>query len=232
MPHPDNRHTESGNILLYILLGIVLLGLLTVALRNTNNGSSNIDAEDLVLKAGQVQKYGDDIAAAVRDLLSNGISEADLRFAHPDAPTEYGTITTDPTHQVFGKTGGKATYLQPPANVNDGSPWEFFATTRIPQVGSDRAELIAVLPNVTQAFCQTINRQLGFTASSQPTDTATGTTPDCIYGSATDRFTGSFNDISPNELDKTTFSRLPALQACVYCAADTSYHYYYVLLAR
>ncbi len=223
---------QNGSILLYILLGIVLLGMLTVALRNVGTGTGNIDREDMILKAGNIQRYGQEMASAVADLLSSGLSETDIRFAHPDAPLDYGTITIDPTHQVFGKSGAKLTYQTPPDGINDGSPWEFFATTRIPQVGSDRAELVAVLPHVTQEFCQMIDRQLGFSSGTQPTDSTTGTTPDCVAGASSQRFTGGFNDISPNEMDATSFSRLPSLQACVYCAADSTYNYYYVLLAR
>ena len=228
----NNDRNESGSLLLYILIGIVLLGVLTIALRNSGGGSENIDKEDLVLKFNQIQNYGAELSSAVSGLLSNKTSEADIRFAHPDAATDYGTITTNPTEQVFGKTGGKANYRQPPLNVNDGSSWEFYGTTHISQVGSDRAELIAVLPNVTQEFCNVINSQLGFTKGTQPADSSTGTTPDCVEGGSSDRFAGSFNDLSPNILDAASFSRLPAMQACVYCASGATYNYYYVLMAR
>lgn len=223
---------ESGGILLYILLGVVLIGALTIALRNSGGGMQNIDREDMILKAGQAQRYGGELSASINDLLAAGISEADIRFAHPDAPADYGAITTTPTQQVFGKTGGKASYREPPIGVNDGSPWEFFATTRIPQVGSDNAELIAVLPNVTEEFCNAMNSQIGFTKGTQPTDSATGSTPDCVMGAAANRFTGTFSDAAPNVLDSGTFSRLPAMQACVYCASGATYQYYYVLMAR
>jgi hypothetical protein len=228
----NQNKNERGSLLLYILIGVVLIGVLTIALRNSGGGSENIDKEDLVLKFNQIQNYGAEISSAVSELLSNKISEADIRFAHPDAATDYGTITTNPTDQVFGKTGGKANYRAPPLNVNDGSSWEFYGTTNISETGSDRAELIAVLPNVTQEFCNVINSRLGFTNGTQPTDSATGTTPDCVQGSSSDRFSGSFNDTSPNILDSTSFSRLPAMQACVYCASGATYNYYYVLMAR
>lgn len=228
-PYP----AEQGSILLYVLLGIVLLGALTLALRNTGGGGAqNIDKETMILSANQVQKTGSDISAAINTLLSNGSSESELRFAHPSAASEYGVITNTPDQQIFGKSGAKANYPNVPVGINDGSNWEFVATSRIPQIGSDRAELTAVLPKVTKEFCETINAQLGFKASTQATDNVTGTTPDCVTGTSTDRFTGSFNDLSPNLMDATTFSRLPALQACVYCASDSSYNYYYVLLAR
>jgi hypothetical protein len=73
---------------------------------------------------------------------------------------------------------------------------------------------------------------MGFASGTQPTDSATGTTPDCVMGSPTDRFTGAFQDSSPNVMDATSFSRKPALQACVECTSDGSYNYFYVLLAR
>ena len=222
-------NTERGSILLYILLGIVLLGTLTIAIRNSSTGGSeNLDKENMILKSNQVQKYGDELSNAVNILLANGLSESDIRFAHDDAPTEYGDIEIDPENQIFSAKGAKATYKTPPEGINDGSPWEFFATTRIPEVGSDRAELIALLPNVSEDFCKTVDRQLGFDLSVDM-PTASG---NCIMGAATDRFKGSFNDVSPIILDKTTFSRLPALQACVKCSPGNTYHYYYVLLSR
>ena len=230
----ENNNTASGGILLYVLLGIVLLGTLTIAIRNTSSGGSeSIDTEDMVLKGAQVQRYADELAAAVTTLINNGISEADIRFAHDDAAIDYGDIDVDPEHQVFGKQGAKATYKAPPPGVNDGSAWEFFGTTRIPQIGSERAELIAVLPNVTEAFCRTIDRQLGFDlTTSLPTDGSNGSTPDCVMGGSSDRFDGSFNDTSPNLLDESTFSRLPVLQGCVHCASGDTYNYFYVLLSR
>ncbi len=223
--------SESGSIIFYVLLGIVLIGLLTVALRNSGGGLDNIDKEDLILKAGQVQRYAAELARGVSTLLENHISEADIRFAHPDAATEYGTITTNPGNQVFDVTGGRASYQPAPDGINDGSAWEFFGTSDIPQVGSDKPELIAVLPHVTQEFCETMNAQLGFTAGTQPTDDAAGS-PACVMGGSSDRFAGTFDDASPNTLDDTTFSKLPAYQACVLCASDNSYNYYYVLMAR
>lgn len=222
---------QRGNILFYVLIGIVLIGFLTVALRNSGNMKDNIDSENLVIRVGEVQRYAGEIEKAVEILIRNHVSESDIRFAHPDAPTEYGTITTNPTFQVFSETGGMASYKLPPQGVNDGSQWEFFGTSNIPEIGSDESELIAVLPNVTESFCKAINAQLGFTPGSQPIDDSSGASPDCVKGAALNRFTGTF-DTTPNGLDKTTFSKLPAYEACVKCASDNSYNYFHVLLAR
>lgn len=222
---------ERGNIIFYVLIGIVLIGLLTMAVRNTGGMKDDINTEDMGLKAAQIQRYGAALAQSVAILLNNHISESELRFAHPDAAGDYGVITDDPTRQIFAKEGGKAAYNAPPAGVNDGSNWEFFATTAIPEIGSDKADLVAVLPHVSAEFCAVINTQLGFAAGSQPTDPGSGS-PACIMGAASDRFDGSFNDAAPHELDDASFSKLPAAQACVKCSSDNSYNYFYVLMAR
>lgn len=222
---------QRGNIIFYVLIGIVLIGLLTMAVRNTGGMKDNINSEDLSLKAAQIQRYGAALAQSIAILSDHHISESDLRFAHPDAANDYGLITDDPTRQIFATEGGKAAYNPPPAGVNDGSDWEFFATTAIPQIGSDKADLVAVLPHVTAEFCAVMNTQLGFAAGSQPTDPGSGS-PTCIMGGASDRFDGTFNDSAPHELDDTSFSKLPAYQACVKCTSDNSYHYFYVLMAR
>lgn len=225
------QNHEKGNVLLYVLIGIVLVGLLTVALRSSGGYKEDIDTESLVIKAGEVQRYGAELARAVNILLEKKVSEADIRFAHPDAGVEYGNITTDPENQIFSSDGGRAPYRAAPTGVNDGSAWEFFATSQIPQVGSDKAELIAVLPNVTAGFCAAMNGQLGFDPSTQPTDGPAGAPP-CVSGAAIDRFAGTYDDAAPNSLTDATFSKLPAYQACVLCESDSNYHYFYVLMAR
>ncbi len=220
---------ESGNILVYVLLGIVLLGLLTAALRLSGDQGKDLDQERLNIRAGEVQRYAAQIAQGVAMMVEAGISENKLKFAHPNGDSDYGDITDDPPEQIFSAKGGNIPYKLPPAGVNDGTPWQFFGTTDIPQVGSDKAELIAVLPNVTLDFCMMMNRQLKL-GDVPPVDDSTATTPDCVASTSSGhKFAGTYMD-PPNELDPDTFARVPTAQACVSCGTD--YHYYYVLLSR
>lgn len=241
--HQDSR--QSGNILFIILLAVVLIGLLTAAIQSSNNSeSANIDDETLMIRASDVQRYAGQLERGVRIIMENGNSEVDLRFAHPDAPSSYGTIGTSPTTQLFSPQGGAATYQDPPANINDGSKWEFYGGSAIPGVGTSAAELVAVLPNVTQQFCAKINDLNS--QSAQPLDTGAGAATtsnagDCVYMGAPGRFNdGSSANFyaAPNTMDLTSFAQdantstaRPAPQACVQCD-DGSYHFYHVLLAR
>ncbi len=253
--------SQDGNILFIILLAIVLIGLLTAAIQSGNNSeSANIDDETLMIRISEVQRYASELERGVKLIMDNGKSEVDVRFAHPDAPSSYGDINEDtsadplanpqitPDMQVFAKPGGAATYRKPPGDVNDGSMWEFYAGTAIPGIGTSAADLVAVLPNVTLQFCEKLNAMNG-QSTVQPEDDGTGSATDTLAGDCVNMgLEGRFNDgdgeqyyDTPNTMDVTTFTEdpnltpaqpRPAPQACVLCAADSSYHFYHVLLAR
>lgn len=230
------RHKrQSGNILIYILGAIVLLGLLFAIMRGNYQEGTGIDAEKITLRVGEIRRYAADLERAVSLLLQNGISESDLRFAHDNADAAaYGAITDEPERQVFDPSGGAAEYKLPPAGINDDTKWQFFATTHIPEIGTtaaaqSRAELLAVLPNVTRAFCQQMNMTL-----QQSVDLDNVTDPaanGCVYD-AGNEFDGSFGEgTGNNTLNANEIEHLPPAELCVRCSNDT-YHYYRVLIGR
>lgn len=214
------RLHESGNILVYVLLGIVLIGLLTVALRQSGDPGKDLDGEKLAITATQIQSYTSQLQGAVGGMIQRGISEADLRFAHPKNIAGYGTITTTPENQVFHPQGGNVEFRLPPAGVNDGSRWEVIGNLAIPQVGSSRPELTAILPKVSKQFCDTINRQLSIQVSSQIA---------CNFLPATP-FTGVYA-ASPMTYAETVFDKTPLLQGCGECGSGDRF-YFYVLMSR
>lgn len=247
---------ESGNVLFMILIAVALIGLLTAAVQQTGRpDGSSIDKEALVLRASEVQRYASELERAVTFIMQDGKSESDIRFAHIDADPDYGDITsdTDKTDQVFDREGGGALYRAPPAGINDGSAWEFYGGTHVPGIGrSDRAELVAVLPQVTEAFCRKINEINGQdgTMLDDGTSTASGTNAgDCVYAGANGRFDDSqqfYSTINTMvetaasfEHDDNTSAPRPALQGCVLCSIDSDgdgnnndRHFYHVLMSR
>lgn len=240
-------NSQSGNILFIILIALALLGALSAAVMNSSDSeTANIDSETLSIRLSEVQRYVSELERGVNFIIQNGVSESDIRFAHMNAPSAYGDLSadTDKSDQVFHRDGGGAAYRDPPDRINDGTGWQFYGGSDLPSVGSDRADLIAVLPNVSRQFCEAVNVANG--QSVVLNDTGTGTASgasagDCLYMGATD---GHFGDstqfyTTPNIVDETTFAQDPntsaartALQACVLCARDSEYHFYHVLLAR
>jgi hypothetical protein len=129
--------SERGNIFVIILIAIVLLGFLTVAIRGNPGGAGSISREEIQIQISQTLRYGAELENAVAQVLSNGASEVDIRFSHPSAPSDYGTIATTPTAQIFSQSGGRATYRLAAANIitSGTGAWEFYGTTNIPQWG-------------------------------------------------------------------------------------------------
>lgn len=221
--------TEGGNVLFIVLLAIVLIGALIVAVQNSGHEAS-IDREKLVIRISEVRRYASELERGVTFILQNGYSEADIRFSHPDADPDYGDLSADAdkSDQMFDRLGGGAQYRTPPAGINDGSAWEFYGHTALPEVGTDEAELVAVLPNVTLAFCEAYNKVLGYDETTQPEDTGP-----CINGGASARFdSGTQFSGSPNTVDVSSFTWKPSLSGCAQCTTDSSYHVFHVLMAR
>ncbi|MCE7887771.1 MAG: hypothetical protein DYH13_09775 [Alphaproteobacteria bacterium PRO2] len=247
------RSAERGNILFMILIAVVLIGLLTAAIMSTSTtDGANIDKETLVIRASEVQRTASEYERAVLFIVSNRKSETDIRFAHPAADAAYGNLTDADTLeeqqvQVFHANGGGASYREPPEDIQTatGGKWEFYGGTAIPGVGTSRPDLIAVLPNVTQQFCNKINDLNGQPVTPTPEDTGSsaagvGVTGDCLNIGPLGRFNGTQQFYTlPNTMDETTFAQdpntsaaRPALQACVQCDIGPALHFYHVLLAR
>lgn len=228
--------SQSGNMLVYILGAVFLMGLLIILVKGSSNPGGGIDSETVVIHASDAQRYASEVENAIRFIMQNGHSESDIRFSHPNADSAYGAVLTPPlTRQVFDPAGGAAEFRDPPQGVNDGTKWQFFGNTHITDMGTDeesgrRAELIMVLPNVTQPFCERINQ-----VNDQALDVAAGIQDPgaggCIFATGSE-YTGTFtNGAGANVLDDTLFTHNPASQACVRCS-DGSLHFYHVLMAR
>lgn len=222
-------------MLIYILGAIFLFGILIVILKGNSQEGAGIDADKVTVSVQQMMSYASELERGVSYILNdNARSEADVRFGHPNSVVNYGLITDTPIRQVFDVTGGGVEYKSPPSGLNDGTQWQFYATTHIAGIGtntpaSSRAELVAVLPNVTRNACERINLTLKQAVDlDEITDTAAN---GCVH-SPGNHFMGTYiSGVSTNSLDSTKIPNLPARELCVRCDGDT-YHYYRVLLSR
>jgi hypothetical protein len=239
--HPAKKspHPESGNILIYILGAIFLLGILVVMVKGSSTPGSNIDEEALMIRVAEVQEYGAELESAVALILSNGFSETDIRFAHPNAPSAYGVITDTPERQVFSRSGGGATYRENPGNIQTvNTSWVFTGNNHVHGVGTSSCgpptciDLVAILPYVSQSFCDMINKK-------NNTLTSTGNSPqDCGSVDIATPFTGTYTN-SNQILDGAGCGQEEVLlgksEGCFEgqgSPAAGTYHYYRVLHAR
>lgn len=224
---------ESGNILIYILGAIALLGLLIIAVKGSSTPGSNINDEELILRVSEVQQYGRELEQAVAYILQNGFSETDLRFAHPDAASAYGVITDNPQRQIFAREGGGATYRAPPNDIQTSeTDWVFSSKNQTWWVGTtcgapSCADVIAILQNVSENFCLLMNEKnnIESAAGAPPQDVGIidATTPfDGVYN-----VLGTIKDVD----DYLSGNNEGCFEGGGTPPAGT-YHYYRVLLAR
>lgn len=222
----NNLSGESGNVFLFILLGVVLFGALAFTISrgfrsDTTTAMSDRQSE---LVAVDVISFGQRLERAVAKMRRNGISENDISFENGTV-TGYGhTPAADENSQVFNPSGGGMSLLSAPSGANDGSPWHFTGNSCIPGVGQGDTgcsgnsapdeELLAILPNVRASICETIDKKLGI-----------GAIPANSGGAySTSKFTGAFADGSEINIGNNHNAA---------CYSDGgNYHFYIVLIAR
>lgn len=237
--NPTHINTQSGNVLIYILGAIVLIGLLTIMVKGSSTPGSNIDREALEIRVAEVQQYGNELERAVTYILRNGYSETDIRFAHPNHSSLYGDITDDPARQIFAREGGGATWRDNETDIQTtDTDWVFNAHNMLQGSGTTAAanvttsDLIAFLPNVSEDFCKLINKKNDIipTVSDPPMD--------CGNVDVVTPFIGDFSYLN-QLLDGTGCGEAEILfgktEGCFTKQANPfsgNYMYYRVLLAR
>lgn len=218
-------NTQSGNVFMFILLGIVLFAALGFVVSRgmrteTTTAMSQRQAE---LAAVDILDYAQKIERAVSKLLARGISENDIDFTNNVVAGYPHTPVLPNANRVFDTTGGNVSWRNPEDLANDGSPWLFTGETCIPDVGNGGAgcssdsvkneELLAVLPNLDTNVCDEINKRLSIAALPVGGDVST------------DKFTGSFADGQ-----KPT--NTAGLTAACFENAGGDKIFYFVLIAR
>lgn len=228
----QTHDSESGNILIYIIGAIFLIGLLVVITKGSNSPGSNIDRETLILKASKVRAYTAELERGVDYVLRNGHSETEISFAYANHSSTYGTYGTDPTAEIFNPSGGGVEWRDNDTDIQTSDDdWVFTGANVLDQVGTtgataSNADLLAILPNVTEDFCIYINDAAGVT---NPADAP----PQEDDNFSVTVFTGSFT--ATEDLADSSNATDAKLEACIEgngTPASGTYHYYKVLLPR
>lgn len=238
---------ERGNVLFLILIAVALFAALSYAVtQSTRSGGGDASRETNLVNSAQITQYPAAIKTAIiRMMVSNGTSVQTLQF---NPPAEFAALNPSSTGVFVPPTstqqGGGATYQLAPSNVLTTSgtgQWVFNGENQIMDIGSttgtgaptaSTADVIAFLPNVTQAICEEIHRQLGLTTTIPVEDTTIEITKQMAsgpvnLGSASDRMTESgstINGTGSNELRGQP-------QGCFQQPSGT-YIYYHVLVER
>ncbi len=159
---------EKGSALFFILIAVALFAALGYAVSNMmrggiSGGSTSISQERAQIYTGEILDYGRATRQAVQGIkISNGCRATEISFENS---VEAGyTNGTNTDCQVFHQDGGSMTWVSPANDVNDGSEWIFNGSNIVDGVGTTSADLVMILPNISELICNEINEISGISA--------------------------------------------------------------------
>ncbi len=178
----SERQSESGSLLVYILIAVALFAALAMAVARDERGSTqDISSQQAKIYASEILDYANVIGDAVSELRLGGCAAEDLSFdatfwGHGDYLN--ANSPADKSCHVFDSAGGAAKYVTPSDDINGGTDWEFSGSVHLYGVGTTDAvalatapylDLVMYLPGVNESICAEINEKLGIKPS-VPTD--------------------------------------------------------------
>lgn len=223
-----NASSQSGNVFIFILLGVVLFTALAFTMSRGFRGdtTSRMSEREITLAASDMLSYVQRLERAVTALRNKGVSESDISFENALVPGYAHSPAQPANHQVFSPAGGGASWQVAPQGANNGSPWIITGETCVVGLGGDEAgcssggnttaneDLILALTHVDGGLCAELNKRLNI--SGIPADTGTGV--------STAQFTGDFDN-------GTQLILTPARRTACFSNGGVNY-FYSVLLQR
>ena len=173
-------HSQCGNALWFILIGVALLASLTMVLtRSGSNIDQSGDVEQQRVKISQLLRSAKSIEAGIQQMQLRGISESDISFWN-DSNNDGTEDNTDTYHNanctiddchIFNVGGAGLRFPEVPQGISDSSGWVFSGGNIVDDIGDNaRADLIMILPQIRSSICTQINRVLGKTFASPETN--------------------------------------------------------------
>lgn len=231
--------SQSGNILWFLLIGIVLIGLLTALVsRGTSSVDQSGDVEQMRIVGGQILQTAKAFESAVEQMKLNGVSESDISFENAVTAVDYTNANcTSASCRIFESGGAGLTYAPPPANALTTANTEWIFTgannvgTTAGPVGTTQAgggnDLLILLPNITEGVCRQINRLLDINGPSFA--------PPVDDGISLDEFTGTYDATAPATILEGSVAGMELNGHSAGCFLDTAtsgYYFYQVILER
>jgi len=133
--------------------------------------------ESCKVPSEQIMQYPGGLRTAVIRMTLSGIAPQEISFDPPDSPE----IEINPQQQIFHRSGGGAKYVRSVSDFynssvckdsvgpyNKGLKWAFNWNHNLKVKGTDEADLIAILPDVTYSICNEIAQKAGYAGLPKP----------------------------------------------------------------
>ena len=190
------QNNQSGNILLFILIAILLIGLLTLSLTRSNNSTNETGSYELQqITISNFLRYSKTLENGITQLMARGCGENDISFENSNVSGyENPNAPSDNSCHLFEPEGAGLEW-QTPDNKVSALPYGIYGDHVVHGVGSTdsplsnaNADLILVLPDVSASLCAAINLQVDNGVTGIPEDRG-----DSISDGTERKFIGTFS---------------------------------------
>lgn len=249
---PRNKHTQSGNVFMIVLVGVILFAALGYTFsRSMQKGAGNLSRQQAKVAAQEILSYARLVEGAVDRVRRNGCSESEIDFDNATVNGYSNTSTpADRSCSIFHDNGGKITYTAPSTTYFDSDyigetynngdniwgEYVFHQGTCINGFSDnvcDRAsnDLLLVTYFLNKDVCIALNNILNNAHAKQAPPQLTDTR---FHTSSAGKFDGSFTQftrrMTPSATDNQASYCVEA--SSVFPAGPDTYHFYHILLAR
>lgn len=170
------RIYEKGNVLIYILIAIALIGFLTVTLsrQNQQSDSQNIDEETITLHTLKITEHAQTMKNVVSQMEMTGSNFATIDFINP---VSTGFNTAPHIHKIYHPQGGGMSFKSagdyPSGIFLSGSGWQFNDSMNVEWTESSADDLVFTALDISEDVCNKINAQIRDDISTPPVATVT-----------------------------------------------------------
>lgn len=181
----NSRPDESGNVFLFILLGVVLFAALAFVISRgfRTDTTTAMSKRQIELAVSEILAYSQQTSRAVDKMRNRGSSENDICFWHSEQSTATKAIyiaqpgcSGDEQH-IYGRDGGNLAFRTVPADFLDAAhdsemgygEWMFSTNNSVNGLGEGAlnlpasSELITFIPHLKEELCAALNAKLGIT---------------------------------------------------------------------
>lgn len=220
MSQEPYKHTERGNALVYVFIGVALFGaLMFLFSKGASQNTSGFTKQQSSISASELIEMGKTLESGVQKIMNNGCSENEISFDPPPYTANSNSNSPVDFHcHVFHPKGG---------NVNSQffGNWKFSSHASIETAGSDNTEIVGYIEGLSADTCQKINDLLQNGFATIPLESG--------YV-----FNGSFDGTSPTNtgavrwIGVSTSATNNKTSGCINSDTHTPYIYYHAVLVR
>lgn len=168
-----------------ILMCIVLFAALSYALSQQRNEGTALSAEKLRLVSSDVIDMGNSLSEATARLRLRRIAEDRISFQNDRVAGYTNPVCTSDECKIFAYDGGGKEWETPSPDINQGTDWGFTGDLAVQDIGTANADLVGILPHLSESVCNQINRMIGLYGNSG--------NPSVVATMMANKFTGSYN---------------------------------------